>query len=100
MKKRKIGPCEVLQKINDNTYMICLPHYIKISDVFNVQHLISYLEEKHNSRTSSFQFRKNDAVRYAIMSGFKQSSMSLPQLDESLSEINYVNGLADTFIDQ
>jgi len=80
--------------------MIRLPHYIKTSDVFNIQHLTSYLEEKHNSRTSSLQPRKNDAVRYAITGGFEQSGVSLPQLDENLPEINYVNCLADAFIDQ
>lgn len=36
LKERKIGPCEVFKKINDNAYKICLPHHLKTSDVFNV----------------------------------------------------------------
>ena len=46
LKERKIGPCEVLPKINDNAYKICLPNHLETSDVFNVQHLTSYLEEE------------------------------------------------------
>ncbi|KAB5561230.1 hypothetical protein DKX38_006187 [Salix brachista] len=39
LKDRKIGPCEVLQKINDNAYRLRLPSHLKTSDVFNVKHL-------------------------------------------------------------
>ena len=49
LKERKISLLEVLKKINDNTYKLCLSIHLK---TFNVQHLKPYLEE-HNSRTSS-----------------------------------------------
>ena len=53
LKERKIGPGEVLPKINDNAYKICLPNHLETSDVFNVRHLTPYLEKEQNSRTSS-----------------------------------------------
>jgi hypothetical protein len=40
LRERKIGPCEILQKINDNAYQVCLPSHLKTSNVFNVKHLI------------------------------------------------------------
>ena len=59
LKERKIGPCEVLQKINDNAYRLRLPSHLRTSDVFNVKHLSPYVEEfddeAMNSRASSFQ---------------------------------------------
>jgi len=36
LKETKIGPCEVLQKINDNTYRIRFSRHLKNYDVFNV----------------------------------------------------------------
>ncbi|XP_042964734.1 uncharacterized protein LOC122298958 [Carya illinoinensis] len=42
LKERKIGPCEVLQKINDNAYRVCLSSHLKTSDVFNMKHLSPY----------------------------------------------------------
>ncbi|KAE8664910.1 G-box-binding factor 3 [Hibiscus syriacus] len=39
LKDRKIGPCEVVQKINDNAYRLRLPSHMKTYDVFNVKHL-------------------------------------------------------------
>ncbi|KAH7567705.1 hypothetical protein JRO89_XS07G0125600 [Xanthoceras sorbifolium] len=40
---RKIGPLEVLQKINLNAYRLKLPNHIHTADVFNVKHLMPYL---------------------------------------------------------
>jgi len=31
---RKIGPCEVLERINDNAYRLKLPSHIKTPDIF------------------------------------------------------------------
>lgn len=69
LKEIKIGHCMVLRKINDNAYKIYLPHRMKTSNVFNVQHLTSYLEEEPYSRMNSLQPEKNDVVRLTIMGG-------------------------------
>ncbi|XP_022871711.1 uncharacterized protein LOC111390827 [Olea europaea var. sylvestris] len=67
LKELKIGPCEVLQKINDNAYRLCLPSHLKTSDVFNVKHLSPCFMESDevtvNSRASSFQPGVTDAGR-------------------------------------
>ena len=39
MKYNKIGPCNILKKINDNSYKVNLPVDIDISPVFNVSYL-------------------------------------------------------------
>ena len=41
LKERKIIPCEVLQKIKDNAYMLLFPTYLKTFNVFNGQHFTS-----------------------------------------------------------
>jgi hypothetical protein len=40
--KKKIGPCKVLRKINDNAYEVELPDHLNISNRFNVKHLTIY----------------------------------------------------------
>lgn len=45
LSKRKIGPCKVLKRINDNAYQIELPNHLRTSDVFNVKHLLPYYGE-------------------------------------------------------
>ncbi|GJU22441.1 putative nucleotidyltransferase, ribonuclease H [Tanacetum coccineum] len=39
---KKIGPLEIVEKINSNAYRLKLPSHIRCSDVFNVKHLIPY----------------------------------------------------------
>ena len=39
---RKIGPLEIIEKINPNAYRLKLPSHIRTADVFNVKHLIPY----------------------------------------------------------
>ena len=43
LKAKKIGPLEVLERINDNAYRLQLPAHINTSDVFNVRHLTRYV---------------------------------------------------------
>ncbi|KAH6761169.1 hypothetical protein C2S51_018118 [Perilla frutescens var. frutescens] len=63
----KIGPLEVVAKINPNAYRVKLPNGYRTSDVFNVKHLVPYLghgfsrdETSVDSRTNPFQEREND----------------------------------------
>ena len=65
---RKIGPHEIVEKINSNAYRLKLPSHIHTSDVFNVKHRIPYRgdnsEEEdmtENSRANSFQPGEDDA---------------------------------------
>ncbi|KAL0649516.1 hypothetical protein Bca4012_092207 [Brassica carinata] len=43
LKAKKIGPLEVLERINDNPYRLQLPAHITTSDVFNVRYLSRYV---------------------------------------------------------
>ena len=42
---RKVGPCRVLKKINENAYKVELPTHLQISNSFNVQHLTPYYQD-------------------------------------------------------
>ena len=39
LKSKKIGPVEVLERINPNAYRVRLPDHLRTSDVFNVKHI-------------------------------------------------------------
>ncbi|GJQ97853.1 hypothetical protein Tco_0008992 [Tanacetum coccineum] len=39
---KKVGPLEIVEKINSNAYRLKLLSHIRCSDVFNVKHLIPY----------------------------------------------------------
>jgi hypothetical protein len=43
LKAKKIGPLEVLERINDNVYRLRLPANITTSDVFNVKYLSKFV---------------------------------------------------------
>lgn len=42
LKSRRIGPIEVLERINPNAYRLRLPPHLNTSDVFNVKYLSPY----------------------------------------------------------
>lgn len=42
LKARKIGPVEIIEKINPNAYRLALPPHVHTADVFNVRHLFKY----------------------------------------------------------
>jgi hypothetical protein len=66
---RKVGPVEIIAKINPNAYRLKLPSHIKTSDVFNVKHLVPFIEdsseEDANSRTNSLQPGEDDVDQIA-----------------------------------
>ena len=71
LKARKIGPVEILKKINENAYQLRLSDHIHTADVFNVKHLIPYHENKCveeeesvNSGSNSFQPGEDDAAHH------------------------------------
>ncbi|GKE52344.1 hypothetical protein Tco_1487500 [Tanacetum coccineum] len=63
---KKIGPLEIVEKINSNAYRVKLPSYIRCSDIFNVKHLIPYHGDSSdddlamNSRTNFVYPGRND----------------------------------------
>jgi hypothetical protein len=66
---RKIGPVEIVKKINANAYQLKLPSHIKTADVFNIKHLVPFFddssEEDTNSRANSLQPGEDDVDRDA-----------------------------------
>lgn len=42
LKARKIGPLEIVEKMNYNAYRLALPPHVHTADVFNVRHLFKY----------------------------------------------------------
>lgn len=53
LSQRKIGPCKVIKRINDNAYQIKLPNHLGISDVFNVKHLVPYHGDLPEEKTEA-----------------------------------------------
>ncbi|GKC98914.1 hypothetical protein Tco_1169189, partial [Tanacetum coccineum] len=64
---KKIGPLEIVEKINSNAYRLKLPSHIRCSDVFNVKHLLPYHGDSSdddlvvNSRANFVYQGENDA---------------------------------------
>ena len=74
---KKIGPVEIIEKINQNAYRLKLPSHIRTADVFNVKHLIPYAgdsSDDDNSRANSVQPGENDVdeVACAFMEKFEK----------------------------
>ncbi|PKI45897.1 hypothetical protein CRG98_033696 [Punica granatum] len=75
---RKIGPVEVIEKINSNVYRLKLSSHIRTADVFNVKHLIPYTgdsSDDDDSMVNSLHPGENDAVeevasRYLVKNRF------------------------------
>ncbi|KAF7151726.1 hypothetical protein RHSIM_Rhsim02G0024000 [Rhododendron simsii] len=66
LKHKKIGPVQILQKINDNAYVVDLPEDLAISKTFNIQDLFEYHSIPDvaipivNSRASFFKEGETD----------------------------------------
>lgn len=48
LKYKKIGPCRVLKKINDNSYDIDLKAFLDVFPIFNVSNLYTFHGEYHD----------------------------------------------------
>ena len=65
---KKVGPLEIVEKINPNAYRLKLPRHIRTHDVFNVKHLMPFHGDSSdedttiNSRSNFLQHGENDAV--------------------------------------
>ncbi|XP_022867834.1 uncharacterized protein LOC111387505 [Olea europaea var. sylvestris] len=56
---RTIGPVEIVEKINPNTYRFRLPSHIRTSDVFNVKHLLPYHGDNVGDSATDSDLRAN-----------------------------------------
>ena len=66
---KKIGPLEVLEKINPNAYRLKLPSHLRTADVFNVKHLIPFTDDSSDDadlRANPVQPGENDVDKIAI----------------------------------
>lgn len=45
LKPRKIGPVEIIEKINANAYRLQLPDHLRTANVFNIKHLFRHEPE-------------------------------------------------------
>ncbi|GKB12789.1 putative reverse transcriptase domain-containing protein [Tanacetum coccineum] len=94
---KKIGPLEIVEKMNSNAYRLKLPSHIRCSDVFNVKHLIPYHGDSFdndlamNSRTN-FVYpggMMEAQARFSFVSRFKQSVVTLARQLSVLIKINH-----------
>nr|GEV00025.1 putative reverse transcriptase domain-containing protein [Tanacetum cinerariifolium] len=67
---KKIGPGEIVEKINPNAYRLRLPSHVRTHDVFNVKHLVPFMGDSSdeddavlNSGSNLLYRGGNDAVQ-------------------------------------
>ena len=62
---KKIGPVEIIMKINSNAYCLKLPSHIRNTYVFNVKHLVPFTgdsSDDSDSRSNSVHLGENDVA--------------------------------------
>ena len=60
---KKIGPMEIVEKINSNAYRLKLPSHIRTANVFNVKHLVPFTGDSSDDSDlmpNSIHPREND----------------------------------------
>ncbi|GJU16655.1 putative nucleotidyltransferase, ribonuclease H [Tanacetum coccineum] len=67
---KKIGPLEIVEKINSNAYHLKLPSHIRCSDVFNVKHLIIY-----HGDTSDDDLYMNSRTNFVYPGGMMEAQV-------------------------
>jgi hypothetical protein len=84
--KMAMGLVEIIKKIKSNAYRLKLPSHIKTSNVFNVKHLVPFIEdsseEDANSRTNSLRPGEDDVDQMAsefIKTNRSDISMKTPR---------------------
>jgi hypothetical protein len=50
---RKIDPVEIVKKINTNAYQLKLPSHIKTTDVYNIKHIVPFIDDSSEEDTKS-----------------------------------------------
>jgi hypothetical protein len=48
LKMKKIGPCKIIRKFEENAYAIELPDGVGISPIFNIEYLYAYREDERD----------------------------------------------------
>uniref|UniRef100_A0A2N9IAM9 Integrase catalytic domain-containing protein n=1 Tax=Fagus sylvatica TaxID=28930 RepID=A0A2N9IAM9_FAGSY len=61
-KHRKVGPCRILHKINENAYQVELPPNLHISNTFNVHHLVPYYAAEDEATRGQVYFQKKRSL--------------------------------------
>nr|GEY50233.1 putative reverse transcriptase domain-containing protein [Tanacetum cinerariifolium] len=67
---KKIGPLEIVEKINSNAYRLKLPSHIRCSDVFNVKYLSPY-----HGDSSDDDLVMNSRVKFIYPGGMMQAQV-------------------------
>ena len=74
---KKIGPVEVVEKINPNAYRLKLPSHVRTADVFNVKHLIPFTADSSDEDDGS-----NSWPNFLSPGGNDVDQMALAFMDE------------------
>ncbi|KAL6548848.1 hypothetical protein OROHE_008693 [Orobanche hederae] len=83
---RKIGPVEIIEKINPNAYRLRLPGYIRTSDVFNIKHLIPFHGDNNSGDEADFDSRANRSK--AVENGGDEAAIKyLEKIDPTILKI-------------
>jgi hypothetical protein len=53
LKMKKIGPCKIIRKFEENAYEIGLPDGVEISPIFNIADMYPYKDDEIESEGSS-----------------------------------------------